>query len=163
MSLGDGEDDPERTEEKRLQRWQGKLWDDVAGTEVIAFLNGYRTHPVAYKVNSVLLAEFITRMNAVGELTKWTVAVIGGGRGESPSFADDLSVAMLKRASEGAEGRYSIGRLLSPRDEGLDLTAAEWNAALSTTQASWKPDPARAKSTEGSLRTLRARNQKGAR
>lgn len=146
--LGNGEVDPERDRGETKQRWQGKLWEGVPGTDIITFLNSYKTHPVAYKVNSILLAEFISKMNAAGELTKWTVAVIGGGRGKSVRLSDDLSVDMLRRASEGAEGRYSIGRLLSPRDEGLDLSAAEWNAALSATQASWRPDPARAKSTE---------------
>lgn len=146
--LGDGEVDPERNRGETIQRWEGRLWEGVAAVDVIAFLTAYKTHPVAYKVNSVLLAEFISKMNAAGELTSWTVALIGGGRGKTCLLSDDLSVAMLKRASEGAEGRYSIGRLLSPRDEGLDLSAAEWNAALSATQASWKPDPARSRSTE---------------
>ena len=50
-------------------------------SDVADFLTAYRTHPEAYRVNSALLAEFIGSMVAVGELTDWTIALIGGGRG----------------------------------------------------------------------------------
>ncbi len=99
-------------------------------------------------MNSVLLAEFITRMNVDRELTSWTVAVIGGGRGKSFPLTEDLEIQMAKRTAEGPGNRYSIGRLLSPRDEAIDLTGEEWTAALDATRKGWKPDPARSKSTE---------------
>ncbi|MBZ9769422.1 Z1 domain-containing protein [Mesorhizobium sp. CA6] len=146
--LGGGKDNPERQRGDGLQRWQGRLWEKVAATEVIAFLNSYRTHPDAYKVNSVLLAEFITKMNLVDELTSWTVVVVGGGRGVSHPLAEGFEVAMLKRSSDGVEGRYSIGRLLSPRDEALDLDEDEWKEAMAITRSGWKPDPARSRSAE---------------
>ena len=41
--------------------------------------------------------------------------------------------------------RYSIGRLLDPKDEGVDLTPDEWQAALKITQAAWTSDPGRLK------------------
>ena len=56
---------------------------------------------------------------------------------------------MLKRSSDGVEGRYSIGRLLSPRDEALDLDEDEWKEAMAITRSGWKPDPARSRSVEG--------------
>ncbi|TIQ33122.1 MAG: endonuclease [Mesorhizobium sp.] len=147
--LGKGEEDPERKRDGSVQRWQGRVWDNVPAREIISFLNSYRTHPDAYKVNSVLLAEFISKMNAINELTDWTVALIGGGRGRSYPISDDLDVAMLKRSSDGTEGRYSIGRLLSPRDEAIDLDENEWKAAMAITKAAWNADPGRSRSGDG--------------
>ena len=67
-----------------------------------------------------------------GELTRWTVALIGGGDGEPPSsWRTASAVNMLQACKNGDhEDRYSIGRLLSPRDEAIDLDEAAWKAAL---------------------------------
>lgn len=110
------------------------------------FFSSYRTHPEAYKVNSSLLAEFIHSLNSVGELTKWTVALIGGGEGQSCRIGDGITVDMLKRANNAPyDDRYSIGRLMSPRDETIDLEENEWIAALAATRDAWHADPARLK------------------
>jgi hypothetical protein len=65
-------------------------------------------------------------MAATGELTSWTVALLGGGsEGGRHTFHwwASLIDAMTKRG--GRQGhctdRYAIGRLLSPRDEAIDL------------------------------------------
>lgn len=146
--LGAGEDDPVRKRGDGEQKWKGRLWEGVPAREVIDFLGAYKTHPEAYKVNSVLLAEFIAKMNAVSELTSWTVAVVGGGQGDDHELTPGFRVGMLKRRSTGKAGRYAIGRLLSPRDETLDLDEGEWNEALRLTRAVWREDPARLKSGE---------------
>ncbi len=53
---------------------------------------------------------------------------------------------MTKRSADpDISDRYSIGRLLSPRDEAIDLDGTAWAAALDRTLRSWKPDPARQK------------------
>jgi hypothetical protein len=83
-------------------------------------------------------------MEAVGELTEWTVAVIGGGSGGSLDIGNGRSVRMLQRVRKSCDAeRYSIGRLMSPRDEAIDLDADAWNAALEMTHAAWRADPAR--------------------
>ena len=110
---------------------------------IVDFLTAYRTHPDAYKVNSAMLAEFIQSMNVAKELTRWTVAVLGGGTGEPCDVGNGTELTMLQRKGVVQSDRYSIGRLLSPRDEGIDLDEAEWDAALSLTRESWRADPAR--------------------
>jgi hypothetical protein len=76
-----------------------------------------------------------------GELTNWTVALIGGGEGGAQKFGDGLEVNMLQRTMKGVhEDRYSIGRLMSSRDEAIDLEEAAWNAALAVTRAAWHAD-----------------------
>jgi hypothetical protein len=86
-------------------------------------------------------------MASTGELTSWTVALLGGGTGGAYTFQGGLTIdAMSKRAADmEISDRYSIGRLLSPRDEAIDLDDTAWREALERTQRAWKPDPARQK------------------
>ncbi len=143
--LGSGEPNPQRERNGTTQQWRGVLWEAVPASQVTAFLAAYRTHPDAYKVNNALLSEFITKMNAHGELTEFTVALIGARGGENFDVTTSISIEMLKRGAKGASDRYSIGRLLSPRDEAIDLSSEEYSEALRLTQLGWKPDPARSK------------------
>jgi hypothetical protein len=143
--LPDPEIDPERRRGAGKQTWKGFLWTDIPATDVIDFLSSYRTHPSAYRVNSELLVEFLRSMAAAGELTRWTIALIGGGQGDMFTIAPDISLAMLKRTPEGPADRYSIGRLMSPRDEAIDLDDEPWSAALAATRHAWHLDPARLK------------------
>jgi len=144
--LGVPEENPIRIRNGSRNEWQGYLWGDVSATDVVDFLRAYRTHPDAYRVNSSLLAEFIESMAKIGQLTNWAVALIGGNSGRELAVSERVRIRMLKRANESSyEHRYSIGRLMSPRDEGINLTEAEWNAALAVTRHAWHADPARLK------------------
>ncbi len=122
---------------------RGFLWKAASYELVMEFLTRYQTHPAARKVNGGLLAEFIGSMAEIGELTSWTVALFRG-EGKKTPITDDLEINMLNRARKGDHpDRYSIGRLLSPRDEAIDLDETAWLAALTETQHSFKPDPGR--------------------
>lgn len=128
----------------RVDRWTGYIWDDVDHGLIATFLEGYRTHPAARKVNSVLLAEFIRSMAGIGELTRWTVALIGGGNGDDVEVVSGNPLGMNKRTGDrDQEERYSIGRLLDPKDEGIDLDLKQWEAALEATRKAQKADPGR--------------------
>jgi hypothetical protein len=138
------ESDPVRTRGASTQEWKGFLWNGVPGEAVADFFEGYSTHHKARKVNSDLLQKFVRSMANVGELTSWTVAVIGGGASEPFLLPGGLAVNPLQRkADDSIKDRYSIGRLLSPRDEAIDLDEAAWSAALESTLKAWKPDPGR--------------------
>jgi hypothetical protein len=129
--------------------WEGALWSDVPAESVIDFLGAYRTHPDAYRTDARLLAEFIASMAKSGELSSWTVAVLGGGERRTISLGEGVVVKMPERKQRTYTiGRFSIGRLLAPRDEAIDLSAEEWAAALALTQESWRADPAREQSKE---------------
>lgn len=141
--LSNPEIDPVR-ERGSSEKWRGYLWSEVPAADVVDFFNSYRTHHTAYRVVSPLIADFIQKMAVAGELTEWTVALIGGGTGASHELAPGISVDMLMRRDNSDErDRYSIGRLLSPRDESIDLDRAAWNAALELTRETWRADPAR--------------------
>lgn len=145
--LGKSESNPKRCRIGSEYVWEGShLWDAVRANDVIDFLIAYRCHPEAHKVNSVLLAEFIRSLVSEKELTRWTVALIGASRGNGRmhAFQDGITVRMLERAAHGRHpDRYSIGRLMSPRDEAIDLDEAAWGAALAETRMAFHADPGR--------------------
>lgn len=141
------EKDPKRKRGDAEHLWNGFLWTGVPSEAIAEFFESFVTHPKARKVNSALLCDFVRSMAATGELTAWTVALLGGGSGGTHTFPDGLTIdAMIKRsADETITDRYAIGRLLSPRDEAIDLDDAAWQSALERTRRAWNPDAARQK------------------
>lgn len=141
------ETDPVRKRGAKSDRWTGYVWNGVDASHVADFLEEYTTHPSARKVNSSLLGEFVRSMAKEGELTSWTIALIGGGQGSQFELGKSgIRIDMLKRKEERTSSEaYSIGRLLSPRDEAIDLDEDAWLAALELTRKNWRPDPAKMK------------------
>jgi hypothetical protein len=128
------------------QEWKGFLWDNVPAEHVIEFFSGYLTHPAARKVNSAVLADFVKVMAAKGELTSWTIALVGGNDGKDRIFCEKyvLENMIVRNQNPSSKGEhYSIGRLLSPRDESIDLDEDAWMAALNLTVDDRMMDPAR--------------------
>jgi len=147
--LGSPSSIPPQQRNGKKDSWSGIQWPDATAQSVTRFLRGYQTHPDSRKVKSDLLADFIEEMSFSGELTSWTVAVIGGGTEKTLDIVG-IPVRMMQRqnkATEG-EGKYSIGRLLSPQDEAMDLDEAGWNAALELTKRAWVKDPGRSRRKE---------------
>jgi len=121
------------------ETWHGHLWKDVPVVSVTDFLEGYSTLASAYRVNSKVLAEFIRRMAEGNELTQWSVAVLGTKSGERHELAPGISIGMARRAADPeAVGRYSIGVLLDPTDESIDVSAGQWEAALALSVSTWE-------------------------
>lgn len=147
-AIGASEPIPSRQRNGASENWNGLFWENVAHTHITDFLGAYKTHPDGPKVNSLLLSGFIRSMAAEGELTKWTVAVIGGGVEDNGEGLDaPFTVPRSKRTARShAADRYSIGRLLSPKDEGIDLGPEAWNAALAETRKTWAADTSAQKS-----------------
>ena len=135
-----------RAREGNPDEWKRSfLWNGVGANLITDFLTSYSTHPKASRANSAVLAEFINKMVATGELTSWTVALLGEGHATKPyAFANGLEiVAMPSRTDTKVEGSYSIGVLTDPSDEAIDMDYPAWKKALDWTLSEWKPDPAR--------------------
>ena len=149
--LGRSRPDPTQVRNGRNQVWEGShLWEGVDADDVIGFLDAYGSHPEAHKVDSDLLAKFIRSLVRENELTEWTVALIGAGRGKGRQHVlhEGLEVKMLERAAPGRiSDHYSIGRLMSPRDEAIDLDESAWAAALDKARRAYHADPGRSRST----------------
>lgn len=127
------------------QRWNGYLWRDVSSLNILDFLRDYKTHTASFRVMSPLVADFIEEMNKDGELTNWTVAIIGKEQGQGDTVElSGCSVTMLERKrTTQHDDRYSIKTLISPRDQTIDLTEDEWNAALELSRENWRNDSER--------------------
>jgi hypothetical protein len=146
-AMGKSSQIPSQSRNGRLDKWSGASWTGVEALPIIDFLRGYQTHPDSRKVRSDLLADFIEQMTRSNELTSWTVAVVGGKVSARTEDVSGIKINRMKRTnrSPNAEEKYSIGRLLSPQDEALDLDEQSWNAALELTQKNWRPDPSRSR------------------
>ncbi|KPY32563.1 hypothetical protein ALO52_200152 [Pseudomonas syringae pv. primulae] len=144
-SLGVATAIPAQARNGRTDSWNGAYWSGVTEQPVIEFLRAYETHPDSRKVQSGLLADFVDEMSRSGELTEWTVAVVGGSIAATEVIGGKQVRRMLRSNNSSEPEKYSIGRLLSPKDESLDLDEASWMAALELTRKNWKPDPGRSK------------------
>lgn len=147
--LGTPSSIPAQKRNGKTDSWSGVQWGDAKAQSVTSFLRAYETHPDSRKVKSDLLADFIEEMSLEGELTSWTVAVVGGGTDKTFDVAGS-PVRLMQRQNKSTEGedKYSIGRLLSPQDEAMDLDEAGWNAALELTKRAWVKDPGRSRRKE---------------
>lgn len=138
---------PIRERDEKPDKWEKSLlWNAVSSKHVIEFLETYKTHPKATRANSSVLAEFISKLESVGELTSWTVALLGEGHPiqEPYTFSGGVKIsAMPSRSDTNVAGSYSIGVLTDPSDEAIDLDYKEWKTALDWTLSDWKPDLAR--------------------
>lgn len=142
-SLGAPGPIPGRMRNGSRQEWTGSLWENAPADDIIHFLQSYSTHPGAYRVVSPILADFVRIMSEAGELTSWSVALIGAQNGKSEPVTDEVSIPMISRTAKAETDRFSIGRLMSPRDETLALDDDAWEAALALTRRAWSSDPAR--------------------
>lgn len=118
------------------------VWRDVPGALVLGFLREYRTHPHAPKVNSALLAHYLISQMTAGRLVSWTVVLVSSNlSGAVPCTALEYPVHLIQRTPDvpvtGTEGKFAIGRLLSPADERYGLEPAQIAAALEDTRRTW--------------------------
>jgi hypothetical protein len=140
--------DPEQDRpDGRVNRWKGShLWRGVPADHVLTFLDRFSTHEDATRANAGVLARYIREQIRRGELTDWQV-LLAAGDGESVTLGS-WSVAAPIRQPKGGYGedpsrprvvrpgeRFVIRRLLNPRDEGVDLDAVAWAAAMADTLA----------------------------
>ncbi|MFH0995759.1 MAG: Z1 domain-containing protein [Pseudomonadota bacterium] len=137
--------------------WKGTcLWSGIAPSAVLGFLNQFETHEDNRKVISVLICNYIEQQVDMGELQRWTIALISGRETEGLCHINGLDVRLIKRSPkpqvpidmQKAEKRYLIRRLLAPRDEAIDLNHDAYDAALQQTKQQWQSDPGRSRRKE---------------
>lgn len=156
------EDSPKYVRDGEPDSWpNARLWKNVGVSKVLAFLGAYATHPNATSAKAVVLSEFISKMVNTGQLTKWSVALLGGGNGEGdehtfPGGTPSKNYFIRKTEDPADPERqdpknFAIGVLIDPKDESIDLDDEVWRKALDLTRAAWKPDPARGRVTEPSF------------
>jgi hypothetical protein len=125
-----------------------RRWVDVPADSVLdGFLAGITT-PDVDMVRPELHRKYIQGLVAKGELVKWTVVLLSTPDGTPHTIAGH-GIGLTERKHhtgiDKRDGWYRIRRLVSPLDEGLDLTEDQLRDALERTQAAWKRDPGRSK------------------
>ncbi|WP_036257016.1 Z1 domain-containing protein [Spongiibacter marinus] len=132
---------------------QGKyLWSNVKPEEVLEYLQLYVSPSQhARKVNTALLAEYIEKQIANGDLTNWSVMLAGKATSESKSMINigGISTGLIKRANHPNYSKepsiepnaFRIRRLVSPSDESWDLTQGQYDEALALAQNCDKSSP----------------------
>ena len=127
------------------------VWNDIHGEVIVDFMNDYLTHPTARTARSPMLSKYIQARIADRELTRWTIALISIEKNaQTDNFSHTiagLSVGLIERqGTDDTSGtRYSISRLVSPKDETIDLSPEEYDKALQETKNRWKEKPGKAK------------------
>jgi hypothetical protein len=133
--------DPQRPRDNGNLLWRGDLGDAVA-----TFLDRYRSDPMAWRVRPDLIAQYVRRGMAAGELDDWTVALISNetlkeGEDTVAGHRIGLTRRQLIPDEDGSrsrelreEHRYAIRRVLSPADEVLGLESDQEQAALAATR-----------------------------
>jgi hypothetical protein len=116
------------------------------GEQVVHFLDMYQSDPMAWRVRPDLIAQYIRRGLAAGELGDWTVAFISNEQADRRCQVGKLDIGLTRRAlmPDGEQGtrlrelekehRYAIRRVLSPTDELIDLSEEQRSAALVATR-----------------------------
>lgn len=120
---------------------EAHMFRNVPGTDVADFLEAFRTSPRARRANGSLLARYITTACTNGELSDWSIALITSHRMEGEHEVGGLPVGLISRAPD-MDGKdtpvvtdaYSVGQLLSPPDEWIDLSQAEFAKAVEITR-----------------------------
>ncbi|PSB33718.1 Z1 domain-containing protein [Stenomitos frigidus] len=105
------------------------IWNNIHGTDIVKLLKNVETHRDSLRANSKLLADYINAQLAKDELRSWTVVLKSKRNfkpGETPIYGNigEYKTGLYTRKSSKASNldRYSIQRLVSPVDEGIDLS-----------------------------------------
>ncbi|MFF0266867.1 Z1 domain-containing protein [Kribbella sp. NPDC004536] len=125
------------------------LWGGVAPEVVAEFLASYETDRMAQRVRPRLIAKYVEQCAKVGELSDWTVGLVGSTKSMTQRDIGGHTVGLVTRKAinDGfrTEGRYTIRRVLSPPDELLDLddmqVAAAREAAAKAAEQQEKASP----------------------
>lgn len=113
------------------------VWQGVSPESVSEFLSAYETDRKAFRVRPNLIAKYIDECVKGGELTNWSVKLVGKAS-EEPVEIGGRSIGPVTRSphptAAESENRYTIRRVLSPKDEELGLTEVQRKAALEDTR-----------------------------
>ena len=121
----------------------GYTWHTGA-SPMLDLLGRYKSHEDARRADTELIARYIKAQTKNDELVDWTVRLVSSGLVDaSQKIICGLDVGLVKRApfpEDQRQDRYTIRRLVSPADEGIDLTAAERSDAVKLAIENWEKD-----------------------
>ena len=125
----------------RIERKNGRyIWTGVEGARVAELMGTLETSRDSWKANSKAISDYIANRVAASRLCDWTVALIANGRSKVPGRIGPYDVILTERRNrmKHDRGRVTIGRLVSPIDEKIDLDEIQAEQALKATVAVWE-------------------------
>lgn len=104
------------------------IWKNIESEKIINFLNKYEIHEDAKLVKPHFYSQYIKNLNSIGELTNWTIGLMGGGSTNIfINICEKYEVNLLKRKARKSNfhDKFSIGILTNPNHQLLDLSSKE--------------------------------------
>ncbi|MFS1982620.1 Z1 domain-containing protein [Vibrio breoganii] len=112
----------------------GMFWANVDYRLITEFLNAYKTHPDAIKINSNIMAKFITDVvSNHKELKFWDVALSGGTGEEFLNLSNVKYVMRKSNRTEDDPGKVDIRSLTQGSYELIGLSDEDYGEAMSQT------------------------------
>lgn len=117
------------------------LWRNVPADNVISFMDSVKTHRSSYKANSYLISKYIREAATNSELTSWTVVLMNSGNGDLLNIGGYVVKSVIRsrhNKDDTSSDKYTIRRLISTRDEWLDLDESVRKDVMAETMEAWK-------------------------
>nr|BEK67247.1 Z1 domain-containing protein [Kitasatospora purpeofusca] len=118
---------------------KGLMRRGVPASAVIEFLDGFAASSKILQARPQTLVDYISRQNALGELTTWTIAVTAGSSPQMFTVGGE-TFRMVKRklldsaGSVSAGTDFQVGVLVSPDHEAIGLSAEAHERAFQATR-----------------------------
>ena len=131
------------------------VWKGIEGRKVAELMGNLETSRDSWKANSRAISDYIGDRLSAGRLGHWTVVLVASGRSKVPAQIGPCKVILTERENHmpGDKQKVTIGRLVSPRDETIDLDKLQLDRALEETVSAWQkkatPKRERPKSPSG--------------
>jgi hypothetical protein len=129
--------------ERRKGGGEAHVWSNVAPEKVMEFLAGYVAHrDNPAEVNTELLREYIKARVDDGELTRWTIALVGGSDPVVRIGKYEVKCSRREPPKKPlpGEAKVTLNGLTSPIHEAIDLGEEQYGVALQTSIREWEEE-----------------------
>lgn len=122
------------------QKKNNHLWNEVKPDQIHALLAGFKVHPFSRGTDPELISKYIEKVNDIGELTEWTVALISSGTATHERLVGGHLSGLIERQDVQKDSDLywlQKANIISPEDQYIDLSKPQIDAALAATIGSW--------------------------
>lgn len=118
------------------------LWKNISLTDIKNFLRRFETYDNLKSAAPINLLRFIEVNEKYKDLDKWAVGIISKERTSKRYQLGNLNIGLIRRTEDtnkSGEDLYYIRKshIISPSDEFIDLSPAEYKCALDRTELIW--------------------------
>lgn len=116
------------------------LWEGVRPDQIQELLASIKIHPFSRGADPELISKYIEKVNDLGELKDWTVALISSGTAKTRLPIGGHQTGLVERNEiQPDKDLYWLrnANLISPEDQYIDLNSAQQASALKGTIEAW--------------------------